>query len=321
MANLKLPAGRLPPLNALRAFEAAARLLSFSLAAQELRVTPGAISQQVKLLEDLLGVRLFRRLNRAVVLTEAGRACWPVLHEGFERLAEGVALARTRPQRRLLTVSVAPSFAAKWLMPRLDRFRDAYPDIDLRLDASMQLVDFGRESVDAAIRYGSGRYPGLYIELLLRNEVFPVCSPRLLEGPQPLVRPADLRHHVLLHDESSAGDRSFPDWPMWLKAAGINDVDATRGPRFNLPNLVLEAAVAGRGVALGLSVLAADDLAAGRLVRPFGGGARVDFAYYFVCPPGAEREPAIAAFRRWLADEVAAHQQAEAGTSQSAPAA
>lgn len=296
---------RLPPLNALRAFEAAARHLSFARAAAELHVTPAAISHQVKSIEDWLGVRLFKRLNRAVRLTEAGQACLPLLREGFDRLAEAMARARAPRGGGAVTVSVAPSFGAKWLVPRLDRFRERHPDIDLRISASMQLVDFARDDVQAALRYGTGRYPGLHVEFLMRTEVFPVCSPKLLKGPTALRAPADLARHTLLHDETGLSDPSTPDWPMWLRAAGVTGVDAARGLRFSFASMALDAALAGRGVALAQSVLVADDIAAGRLVKPFALSFPVDFAYYFVCLPDAMQDTRVRALRDWVVDEIA----------------
>ncbi|HTO63188.1 MAG TPA: transcriptional regulator GcvA [Bradyrhizobium sp.] len=295
---------RLPPLNALRAFEAAARHLSFSTAAAELHVTPAAISHQIKALEDDLGVKLFRRLNREVRLTDAGQACLPGLREGFDRIAEAVSIAQRQDGGGILTVSTSPGLAAKWLVPRLEKFRATHPDIDLRVDASMRLVDFAREDVHVGLRYGSGRYPGLHTELLMRAEVLPVCAPALLRGQHPLRTPADLRHHALIHDETLAYDPSSPDWPMWLKAAGVDGVDPTRGLRFNQVALVIDAAIAGRGVALTRSVFVADDLAAGRLARPFGAGTPVDFAAYLVTPPSLVAVPKVKAFRDWVFEEL-----------------
>ncbi|MBM3567349.1 MAG: transcriptional regulator GcvA [Alphaproteobacteria bacterium] len=297
---------RLPPLNALRAFAAAGRHLSFARAAEELHVTPAAISQQIKQLEDQLGLALFRRSRRGVVLTEAGQACLPGLNEGFRILAEAVARTRTAGGSGTLTVSVAPSFAAKWLVPRLDAFRQAEPEIDVRVSASMQLTDFARDDVDLAIRYGSGRYPGLFVERLMTEAVVPVCSKALMKGRNALTSPDRLRFHTLLHDDSPDLDPSCPDWRMWLKAAKIEDIDWRRGIRFNQSSLVLETAVLGRGVGLAKAALAADDLRAGRLVRPFGKAQPVDFAYYLVCPEARADIPKVARFRRWLAEEAKA---------------
>jgi LysR family transcriptional regulator, glycine cleavage system transcriptional activator len=297
-------ARRLPPLNSLRAFEAAARHLSFTRAAEELHVTPAAISHHIKALEDHLGVKLFRRLNRVVLLTDAGQACVAGLSDAFDRMA--VALERLRAQdcSGPLTVSTSPALAARWLVPRLEGFQALYPEIEVRVSAVMRLVDFAREDVDVAIRYGPGRYPGLFAELLLTNEVVPVCAPMLLEGARPLKTPQDLRHHTLLHDDTATSDGAYPNWAMWLRAAGVEGVDALRGPRFDYPGLVLDAAAAGHGVALGLSTIVAADLAAGRLIKPFAVDVPTPFAYYIVCPPVTAERPKVEAFRRWLRAEV-----------------
>lgn len=295
---------RLPPLNALRAFEAVARHLSIAKAADELSVTPAAVSHQIKTLEDHLGVRLLQRDGRTTMLTEAGQACLPGIRQGFESLAAAIQELDRLGASGILNVSVAPSFAAKWLVPRLDRFTERYPDIDVRVAASMQLADFERDGVDMAIRYGTGRYPGLAVELLLREEVMPVCAPALLSGHPPLDAPAALSHVMLLHDDSPEQDLSCPTWPMWLKAAGVAGVDGRRGSRFNQSSLVIEAAVAGKGVALAKATLAAADLKAGRLVIPFEGTMPVEFAYYVVCPKARLESRKVIAFRDWLQDEA-----------------
>ena len=297
---------RLPPLSALRAFEAAARRLSFSAAAAELGVTPAAISHQVARLEREIGRPLFRRLNRAVQLTDSGRAALPALSEGFERLAEAVAQARGGDAQRILTVTTSPGLAAKWLMPRVEGFRERHPDIDLRIDASMRLVDFQREDVQVGIRYGAGRYPGLQVEKLAPSEAFPVCAPALARGARGLRAPADLARATRIHDESPSGDPSYPDWAMWLRAAGVAGIDATRGPRFTAVNLAVDAALAGRGVMLGRSVFVADDLAAGRLVRPFGESLPLEFSVHLVMPPQNARLPKVRAFRDWILAEARA---------------
>lgn len=298
---------RLPPLNSLRVFEAAARHLSITKAADELSVTPAAVSHQVKTLEDHLGVPLFHRVNRNLLLTDAGQACLPGIREGFERLTAAIQEIDNLGDGGILSVSVAPSFAAKWLLPRLDSFSLQHPDIDVRVSASMHLMDFERDNVDLAIRYGGGRYPNLAVERLLKEEVFPVCSPRLLEGDQPLSSPDALRRHTLLHDDSPEDDLSCPTWPMWLKAAGIAEVDGARGPRFNQSSLVLEAAVLGRGVAMAKARLATADLEEGRLVKPFKGAMPVDFAYYIVCPEAKLRLRKVSVFRDWLREQAAGH--------------
>jgi LysR family transcriptional regulator, glycine cleavage system transcriptional activator len=296
---------RLPPLNALRSYEAAARHLSFTRAAGELGVTPAAVSHQVKMLEDHLGVALFQRVNRQLVLTEAGGACLPGIRAAFEGLSTAIDSISVAGRSGVLTVSVAPSFASKWLLPRLERFKAVHPDIDVRVSASMQLVDFAGGEIDVAIRYGSGRYPGLASERLINEAVIPVCSPKLLEGPNPPRTPADVRSHTLLHDDSPDDDASCPTWEMWLKAAGVEGVDATRGPRFNQSSLVLEAAVLGHGIALAKSTIAAADLAAGRVVAPFELTLPLSLAYYVVYPESKSVMPKVGVFLRWLREEVA----------------
>ncbi len=291
-------ARRLPPLNALRAFEAAARHLSFTKAAQELNVTQAAISHQVKALEERLGVVLFRRLNRALLLTDAGQSFLPPLREAFDQIANATERLHAHDARRTLTITTLPSIAAKWLVPRLGRFREAHPDIDVRIDASLHLTDFARENVDAALRYGRGKWHGTRSDRLMTEDFFPVCNPALLEGEHPLREPSDILHHTLLHDDSRT------DWTMWFLAAGIEGGEPTRGPAFTDSSLVLQAAVDGQGVALGRSALAAADLAAGRLVRPFDLSLEAKYAYYLVCPQATAESPKIASFRAWLLAET-----------------
>ena len=297
-------ARKLPPLNALRAFEAAARHLSVTKAAEELNVTPAAVSHQVKALEDQLGVTLFHRLNRALMLTDAGQLFFPGLRDGFDRLAGAVERVRSKCETGTLTVSVGPSIAAKWLVPRLDRFRAAHPDIDVRIDATDRLVDLMRGEADVAIRYGPGGYPGVRVEELFAEEVFPVCSPGLCVGPPPLREPADLRHHTLLHVQWDTQDETWPDWRMWLLAAGVDSVDVTRGPRFSMESMAAQAAAEGHGVALISSVIVADDLAADRLCKPFTLSLPKSFAYYVVSTEAAAEQPKVAAFRAWILAEA-----------------
>ncbi len=297
---------RLPPLNALRAFEAAGRHLSFSKAAAELNVTPAAVSQQVKTLEDYLGVRLFRRLNRALLLTDAGQFSLPAVSEGFDRLADGIAGIESSWDESLLAVSVSPSVAAKWLMPRMDRFYRAHPGIDLRIDATEALADFEADGIDVAIRYGLGDYPGMRADILMEEEVFPVCSPMLLQGDAPLRTVSDLSRFPLLHLSWVSHDGSWPDWRMWLAAAGYPDIDATRGPRFGQFGMAVDAAIEGLGVALGSTAVVADDLAAGRLVKPFDLTFAPPFKYFLVCPERTANRRHVAAFRDWIFSEVGA---------------
>ena len=216
----------LPPLNALRAFEAAARHLSFTRAAAELNVTPAAVGHQVKALEDLLGVRLFRRLTRALRLTEAGQAALPALVDGFDRLAEAADAMRAHGDSGVLTISVCPSFGAMWLVPRLERFRILHPEIEIRIDGTDRLVDLTRDEADVALRYGPGGYEGVRVDWLFDRVNTPVCNPALLQGAHPLRAPQDLRHHTLLHIEWKEAEAS---WRMWLLAAGLADIDPTRG--------------------------------------------------------------------------------------------
>jgi LysR family glycine cleavage system transcriptional activator len=291
-------ARRLPPLNALRAFEAAARHLSFTRAAGELHVTQAAISHQVKALEEHLGRQLFRRMNRALLLTDDGQAYLPSVSRAFALLNEATNDLLTKQAPGPLTVSALPSFAARWLVPRLGRFRQVQPDIDLRIDPSTALSDFAAGDVDVAIRYGRGRYPGLRTDWLMTEDIFPVSSPALVEGPHPIREPRDLQHQVLLHDDGHG------DWRTWLLAAGVENVDPARGPIFTDSSMLIQAAMAGQGIALARGVLAADELAAGRLVRPFTLSLPTEFAYYLVCPEHTAEHPKIAAFRDWLLSEA-----------------
>jgi LysR family transcriptional regulator, glycine cleavage system transcriptional activator len=289
---------RLPPLAGLRAFEAAARHLSFTRAAAELHVTQTAISHQIKTLEERLGFRLFRRLPRQLLLTEEGQRLLPPIRDAFDRIAEAVARLSREQGEGVLTVSVLPSFAARWLVPRLGGFTSAHPEIDLRISATSRLTDFARD--DMAIRMGRGEYPGMRADRLFGETLFPVCAPALMSGPHPLLVPADLRHHTLLH-----GDES-PGWQVWLERAGVGGtIDLDHGPRFDDSSLVLEAAIEGQGVALTRSALAALDLAAGRLIRPFDISIPFPLAYWLVCLEGRADHPRIRAFREWILKEAA----------------
>jgi LysR family glycine cleavage system transcriptional activator len=289
----------LPPLSSLHAFEAAARRLSFKAAAEELHVTPGAISQQIKLLEDRLGTALFLRKTRQIELTEAGRVLLAPTQQAFRALTDAVARVRGTDQAKILTVSLLPSFAALWFVPRLGHFRARHPDIDVRISATPKLADVDRDQVDVVIRYGLGDYPGMHVEHLLADDLFPVCSPQLLVGPTPLREPADLAHHTLLHDELRQ------EWLLWMRAAGIEGLDTSRGPSFSLWDLAFQAAIAGQGVALGRSTLVSEYLRTGKLVKPFDVTSHSRFGYYLVCLPDRAQEPKIAALRAWIKDEIA----------------
>jgi LysR family glycine cleavage system transcriptional activator len=309
MERTELARRRLPPLNALRAFEAAARHLNFSRAADELSVTPGAVSQQIQNLEDYVGAALFKRTPKGLLLTDAAQTALPALREAFDRLAEAASLLTAAVDGRRLTLTAAPSFAAKWLVPRLGRFEAAHPQVDVWLSADLDLVDFNSGEVDVAVRYGAGRYPGLEVSRLMRETVIPVASPELLAA-NPITSPADLTRHILLHDGSPDADESCPDWSMWLAARGVRGVDGARGPRFNQSALVIEAAMNGRGVALAKQTLAQADLEAGRLVSPLQEPTEVDFAYFVVHPKAKGRLPQVKAFVAWITAEAAAHEAA-----------
>jgi len=297
---------RLPSLNALKAFAVAGQHLSFTKAAAELHVTQAAVSHQIKTLEEQVGVKLFRRAPRGLFLTEAGQAYLPSVRDAFDRLATATARLETREAGGILTVSVLPSFAARWLVPRLRRFRQAYPDIDLRVAAEDRLTDFERDGVDVAIRYGGGNYPGLHTRAIFGESFFPVCSPTLITGELPLREPADLRHHTLLHDDARM------DWPMWLLAAGVADsVNPNRGPAFNDTAHMLQATVDGQGVALGRSTLVADDLAAGCLVMPFSISLPSNYGYYLVYPDISIERPKVKAFESWLLEEAGLHKRGD----------
>ncbi|HEY5288469.1 MAG TPA: transcriptional regulator GcvA [Caulobacteraceae bacterium] len=308
---------RLPPLNALRAFEAAARHLNFSRAADELSVTPGAVSQQIQNLEEYVGAALFKRTPRGLLLTDAAQTALPALREAFDRLAEAAGLLTAAVDGRRLTLTAPPSFAAKWLMPRLGRFEAAHPQVDVWLSADMDIVDLAGGDVDLAVRYGAGAYPGLESQRLMHETVIPVMSPEL-NAANPLAAPEDLARHVLLHDGSPDADESCPDWQMWLAARGVKGVDGSRGPRFNQSSLVIEAAAAGRGVALAKRTLAQDDLDAGRIVAPMAITTSVDFAYYVVHQKAKARLPQVKAFVAWILSEAAAHDTAMASLNNGA---
>ena len=309
--------GRLPPLNALRAFEAAARLSSFSRAAAELHVTPAAVSHQVKGLEDLLGAKLFRRRASGLELTYAGRICQPKLHEGFQRLAEAVEQIRATGAPGMLTIDAAPTFAGKWLAPRLHRFFATHRELDVRINARTRLIDVPpdgtrvdeaqpgvpSEEADLSIRFGGGDYPEMRVDKLLAVSVTPMCGARRPQGEKPLREPRDLRDHVLIHDNVPSDD-GLPLWQVWLATAGVDGVDVSRGLRFNHASLALDAAADGLGIALGMPQIAAFDLAAGRLVAPFALRLPLASAYYLVSPRERSDRREVAAFRHWILQEA-----------------
>ena len=313
-------ANRLPPLNALKAFESAARPRSVKRAAAELSVTPAAVSHQIKALEDYLGVRLFLRQNRALELTEAARAALPKLREGFDSLAQAVERLRAHKGMGQLTVSAAPSFAARWLMPRLHRFFEAHPEIDVRVSARLrQPISGGRRAVaeevtidawladsDVAILYGRGGYPGFRVDKVLALDIAPICSPKLIIDPErPLSQPEDLKHHLLLHDDTGELYDGTSFWEVWLRAAGLTDIDVNRGPHFSHAVLAFEAAAEGHGVVATMPVLAEADLNAARLLTPFALRVPLESAYYLVSTEDSIARPSVAIFREWLLAEAA----------------
>lgn len=295
----------IPPLNALRAFEVTARHMSMALAADELRVTPAAISHQIRLLEDHLGLPVFERVGRGLELTDAGRAGLEHLRAAFGQIGAAMDAIDALGETGVLNVSVPPSFASKWLTPRLDGFSRRHPEIDVHVEASVALTDFGKDRIDLAIRYGLGRYTDLVAEKLLSESVIPVCSPELQRRYLPFRNLAGLASVPLLHDEGPERDPSCPSWEDWLRQAGISHPDPTRGPRFNQSSLVIEAAVLGRGVALVKSVLAERELRSGALVRLAMRDQPIDYGYYIVAPRGKLNLPKVSHFRDWLRAEAA----------------
>lgn len=294
-------------LNALKAFEASARHQSFSAAAAELNVTPAAVGQLVRSLEEWLGTPLFHRNTSGkarLVATEAAQLALPDIRAGFDRLSLGLERLKEGSASGVLTVTVSPAFAAKWLLPRIDRFQAAWPETDVRLDTSLKPVDFVAQGIDIGVRYGAGKWPGLVSEKLMAEEIYPVCSPGLYQQGR-LREPGDLVHETLIHDLSMEGHAGFPSWDTWLQKAGVAETVITRGMRINNSAAVLQAAIEGHGVALARSVMARDDLASGRLVRLFPEvGFTSTLAYYVVYRAERSSLPRLAAFRDWLMSEA-----------------
>lgn len=309
---------RLPPLNTLRAFEAAARHLSFKNAANELSVTPTAISHQIRILEDFLGIALFRRLTRALELTPEGKVLLPKVREGLISFSTGMESLRQRLTHEKLVVVVPPSFASRWLVPRLRRFGEAHPTIELHVRSSVFAIDDEQlkgtrafDSLDTnddcarvAICFGRGDYPGLDTNHVFSAGYVAVCSPRLLNGDPPLARPDDVRLHPLIHDDTIDNDRARPSWDAWLRKAGVTDVDTGAGPHFRDSGLALVAAADGLGIALASRPLVASEVAAGTLAIPFRISVDSHFAYYLVTPEALKTRRAVSAFRDWLLDEA-----------------
>jgi LysR family glycine cleavage system transcriptional activator len=301
---------RLIHLNAQRAFEATARLGSFVGAAKELGVTPAAVGQQVRMLEEYFRCALFERRGKKLVPTEVASSVLPDIKDAFDRLAQVADRLRESRRTPVVTVTLPPSFAAKWLIPRIEGFRMAHPDMDLRLDTTDRLADLARESIAVGIRYGTGRYPGLEMTLLMAEEVFPVCAPTLPKRVRKLREPDDLAHFKLIHDTTMESQKNFPTWVTWLKAAGARKVNARPGLRINSSIMSLQAAINGQGVALARSVIAADDIREGRLIRPLRPAFATGYLYYLIYPAGLPLSRSASAFCHWLKKEAEGFQKA-----------
>ncbi len=290
---------RLPSLNALKAFEAAARHESFTRAAEELCVTQGAVSHQVKALEVELAIKLFNRERQRLIITEAGREYLGVVRDALDRIAAGTERLLQRQSSGVLTVSTSPDFAAKWLVHRLGNFAEAHSSIDLRVSATLHHVDFAREEVDLAVRHGDGNWPGLDAVRLSTERLFAVCSPKLLAGRRRLEKVGDVLKFPLIHLDNRT------DWANWLQGVGLDKVEVVHGPVLNRASMVIDAAINGQGIALARTTLAAWDLINGRLVRPFGESLPVSKTYWIVCPKATAGLPKIVTFRDWLLGEAA----------------
>jgi LysR family glycine cleavage system transcriptional activator len=300
---------KMPPLNALRAFEAAARHLSLTKAAQELNVSPGAVSHQIRALEALLGIELFERRVRAIALTPAAKSLYPGVQNGFLQIQEAVASLRDVANERVLVVSTPPGLTAKWLAPRLYRFASAHPEIEVRISSSLTNANFTTDGVDVAVRNLAVRPandPALLVERLMELTLVPVCSPRLYEQHGSPRTPEALARLPLIHDDSLFGRAKIPTWSEWFAAAGLPSIDVGRGLHFNSGDHALDAASEGAGVLLAHDLLAYDDLRTGRLIIPIALPIASDRAYHVVCPKHRSRVPQVRAFRDWIKQEVAA---------------
>ncbi len=300
----------IPGLQSLKAFDASARHLNFTRAAAELNVTPAAVSHQIKELEEAVGVPLFQRTSRHMQLTRQGMVLKPAVADALEGITRALQKIRQVDNPTQVRVTASPSIAAKWLVPRIDRFLESMPGADVRIDVSSEPLDFDREDIDVAIRFGDGVYPGLVVEKLFHDTLFPVCSPELLTGAKPLREPRDLLQFTLIHLDWEAQGAVWPNWRMWMLAAGVKDFNDTRGLHFSQTSLAVQAAVDGHGVALGDSTLVADDLASGRLVKPFELSLRspAQFAYHLITRKDTAERPMTKAFRNWIIAEAAASQ-------------
>ncbi len=296
-------ARRLPPLNSLKNFEAAGRLLSFTRAAQELNVTQAAVSHQIKVIEEYLGVTLFVRYPRKLVLTEQGKELLPEVIEAFDKVSNAIGAVSQEPASKMVSVRLAPSFAAKWLSPRLKYFWLQYPEIDLCLYHAHPPVDFEREEIDIAVTYGKGEWPGVVAEPILSLDFFPVCTPTFMSNDKPLSDINNLKYYTLLHDAD------YQCWADWLKLANIEEIDANKGTIIDDTNVLIQAVVDGQGVALGSTTFVQDLLESGRLIKPFDITLVNEFAYYIVCPQAHLKNPSVQAFKDWILELTDEHIQ------------
>lgn len=296
---------RLPPLNAIRAFEASARHLSFKAAAEELFVTPAAISYQIKTLEEFIGVELFIRENRSTLLTPAAQRCFSDIKGGFEQIARGIKKARAEQKSGLLTVSAGPAFTIKWLAPRLHAFLESHPDIDARISSGLGFADLRHDAIDAAIRFGNVRDDALFAQKLVSEQLIPLCHPSLLEGKHSLSKPENIQHHSLIHDDSLNFNPGAPGWPECLQQANISHIQTERGIHFNQADHALQAAMDGQGIILARRVLATPDIQAGRLVCPFPEW-EIDtgMSYYFVCLKEKAEQHKVSIFMEWMKQQL-----------------
>lgn len=296
---------RLPPLNAIRAFEAAARHLSFKAAAEELFVTPAAISYQIKTLEEFIGVELFIRENRAILLTPAAQRCFSDIKGGFEQIARGIEKAQAEQKSGLLTVSAGPAFTIKWLAPRLHAFLESHPEIDARISSGLGFADLRHDTIDAAIRFGNAQDDALFAKKLVTESLIPLCHPSLLEGENSLKDPENIQHYSLIHDDSLTFNPSAPGWKECLQRVGVQHPNTERGIHFNQADHALQAAIDGTGIILGRRVLATPDMEAGRLVSPFPSWEiATDMSYYFVCTQEKAQQHKITIFMEWITQQL-----------------
>jgi len=292
---------RLPPLNSLKSFEAAGRRLSFTRAAQERNVTQAAVSHQIKVIEEYLGVTLFVRTPRKLVLTEQGKTLLPDVIEAFDKVSNAIGAIKQEPSSKMISVRLAPSFAAKWLSPRLKYFWLQYPEIDLCLYHAHPAVDFDREEIDIAVTYGKGDWPGLVVDQILSLDFFPVCTPAFMSNDKPLSDIDNLRYYSLLHDAN------YECWADWLKLANIDEINASKGTIIDDTNVLIQAAVDGQGVALGSTTFVQDLLDSGKLIKPFDITLVNEFAYYIVCPETHLHNTSVQAFKNWLLELTDEH--------------